>query len=69
MPPFKEFDMERVPSVSEFVKRYGFKSLKEYSEFVGVPVTTLRDWHKSKHKLFLILLGGAVSLKDKHDKK
>ena len=46
---------------SEEVKLAGVKSLRQFSEITGVPVTTLRDWHKNKKKLFEILLKGSVS--------
>jgi len=54
--------------VSEAVKSYGFKSLKVYAEFVQVPETTLRDWYKNKHRLFNIVLAGAINLRDKNER-
>jgi hypothetical protein len=45
---------------SEQVKLAGLKSLCQLSEITGVAETTLRDWSKNKHKLFEIVLKGAV---------
>lgn len=46
--------------ISQHLKKHGFKSLKEFSEIVGVVETTLRDWYKKKPRLFHILVLGAV---------
>ena len=44
---------------SEQVKLEGLKSLRQFSEITGVPVTTLQDWHRNKKKLFKMLLDSA----------
>jgi len=44
---------------SEQVKNAGLKSLRQFSEITGVPVTTLQDWHRNKEKLFKMLLDSA----------
>ncbi len=47
---------------SEQVKAAGLKSLRQFSEITGVPESTLKVWHKTKPKLFKILLKGATSI-------
>ncbi|MCP4264152.1 MAG: hypothetical protein GY907_00680 [Bacteroidetes bacterium] len=41
-------------------KEAGFKSLKELSEYLKTPVTTLQSWHKTKHRFFRVVLKGAA---------
>jgi len=48
---------------SEQVKLAGLKSLRQFSEITGVAVTTLRDWHRDKQRLFEVVLIGAVSVR------
>jgi len=49
---------------SEQVKLAGLKSLRQFSEITEVPESTLKVWHKTKKKLFEILLKGAKSEQD-----
>ncbi len=41
---------------SEYVKSKGVKSLTFMSEYSGVPVTTLRDWYKTRLFVFNAVL-------------
>ena len=43
---------------SEYVKSKGVKSLTFLSERTEVPVTTLRDWYKTRRKAFEYLVAG-----------
>ncbi len=43
---------------SEYVKSEGIKSLTLLSEITGVPITTLRDWYKTRRKAFEYLVIG-----------
>jgi len=46
---------------SEYVKSKGVKSLTFLSERTEVPVTTLRDWYKTRRKAFDYLITGVLS--------
>lgn len=46
---------------SEYVKSRGVKSLTFLSEKTGVPVTTLRDWYKTRRKAFDYLITGVLN--------
>ncbi len=46
---------------SEYVKSKGVKSLTFLSEKTGVPVTTLRDWYKTRRKAFDYLVTGVLN--------
>ena len=48
---------------SEYVKSEGVKSLTLLSEITEVPITTLRDWYKTRRKAFEYLVKG-VKWKD-----
>lgn len=54
-------------SASKKAKAAGLDSLKEMSELVGVPVTTLNDWVKKKPKTFEALAIGAAELKQRNE--
>lgn len=43
---------------SEYVKSEGIKSLTLLSELTEVPITTLRDWYKTRRKAFEYLTKG-----------
>jgi len=45
---------------SEQCKAAGLKSLEVLSQASGVSVQTLINWHRSKPKLFALLIKGAV---------
>lgn len=50
-------------------KRFGL-SLRVISDFSEVPVTTLRDWSKSKPKLFNVVCSGVkTELKQRLDEE
>lgn len=46
---------------SEYVKSKGVKSLTLLSEKTEVPITTLRDWYKTRLKAFDYLIKGVLS--------
>ena len=46
---------------SEYVKSRGLKSLTLLSERTEVPVTTLRDWYKTRRKAFEYLVTGVLN--------
>ncbi len=46
---------------SEYVKSEGIKSLTLLSEITGVPITTLRDWYKTRRKAFDYLIIGVLN--------
>ncbi len=48
---------------SEYVKSKGVKSLTFLSEKTAVPITTLRDWYKTRRKAFDYLILGVLSEK------
>ena len=50
-------------TASEQCKEAGLKSLAEASEISEVAVSTLNDWHRTKPKLFEIVVIGATELK------
>ena len=50
-------------SASKKAKQGGLSSLKEMSELVAVPVTTLNDWVKTRPVTFDALVLGAVEKK------
>jgi len=43
---------------SQQAKRAGLDSLAQVSRITGVAVSTLKDWHKHKPKLFAVVLAG-----------
>ena len=50
-------------TASEKVKAKGLKSLKQMSEMVKRPVSTLHNWHREYPDLFnLLLLGCSMSV-------
>lgn len=49
---------------SKQCKSAGLKSLAELSEITKTPVTTLRDWHKSRPVVFAMLVSQAVLIKE-----
>jgi hypothetical protein len=50
-------------SASKKAKDGGLKSLKEMSQLVDVPVTTLTDWEKTRTVTFDALVIGAAEKK------
>ena len=52
--------------ISDIVKQAGFKTVKEFSKFVGVSPETLRNWYndKEKRKTFNALIEGAKEIKN-----
>ena len=50
-------------SASKKAKAGGLKSLREMSEIINIPKTTLNDWEKTKPVAFDALIIGAVELK------
>ena len=50
-------------SASKKAKQKGLASLKEMSELVAVPVTTLTDWEKTRPITFDVLIVGAAEKK------
>ena len=48
---------------SEYVKSRGLKSLTFLSKKTEVPITTLRDWYKSRRKAFEYLVEGVKNEK------
>lgn len=46
--------------VSEQIKLAGIKNLASFSDMVGVSVTTLRDWSRTRPKMFSYLLKGVM---------
>lgn len=49
---------------SEQCKQAGLKSLAELIRLSGQPKQTLIDWHKTKPRLFVLVLKGVVSEKE-----
>ena len=45
---------------AKLVKAFGFKSLKEYSEYVKTPLSTIHDQYKSNYGGFCDQLKAAV---------
>lgn len=50
---------------SEQCKKAGLSSLAELIKLSKVPKRTLLDWHKTKPRLFELVLKGVVSEKEK----
>ena len=51
----------RFMTPSQQAKAAGLDSLAQVSRITGVAVSTLKDWHKNKPKLFAIVLAGCAS--------
>lgn len=47
-------------SPSQIAKAEGLKSLAQVSEFTGVSVQTLINWHKNKPRLFDVVVIGCA---------
>ena len=47
-------------TAAEEAKALGFKSLKHVADTFGVTTQCLRNWHKTEHYKFLIVMHGCL---------
>lgn len=54
---------------SQYIKEYGFKSIRELSEITGVGSQTLIDWYENdkKFRLLNIVMRGALFERNHHE--